>query len=164
MRHGFKSIAGSAGDKGTAREERAFCSSPSSSNHDELLTTGCVAVVSVIPAQEMREKRYSHMSSYQMQLQCVGIEFDLRRDGREGALEQWDLRASSCYGCNRIHRPKWNTLHPSTVASASGNWILVSAFKMVMTDHKPSPGQWPGFFSGRQAKKFAVLIFNAYDI
>lgn len=76
------------------------------------------------------------MSSYQMQLQCVAIEFDRRRygRGREEALKQWDLRmyvrASSCYGCNRIHQPKWNT-----PAAASGKWILVSVFKTVMTDH-----------------------------
>lgn len=63
------------------------------------------------------------MSSYQMQLQCVAIECDRRRydrgRGREKVLKQWDLRiyvrASSCYGCNRIHQPKWKQV-------ANGFW------------------------------------------
>lgn len=28
-------------------------------------------------------------------------------------MKQWDLRASSCCGCNRIHQPKWDTCAPA---------------------------------------------------
>lgn len=95
MRHGFKSIAGSAGDDRRREREREEKRGTRASNQDELLTTGrgggkrdprpsvcrpwdafvsCKKRAGGVEGRREEECEYSmlsHMSSYQMQLQSV---------------------------------------------------------------------------------------------
>lgn len=172
MRHGFKSIAGSAGDDRRRERGRERERGTRASNQDELLTTGrgggkrdprpsvCRPWDAFVSCKkrgvEGRSMGGGRSASTQCSRTCraikcsfspsracgFGIEFDRRRQGAEEGsgqgqaqsevtastlfslfsrtllslakrMKQWDLRASSCCGCNRIHQPKWDTCAPA---------------------------------------------------